>query len=359
MKSWEHDREHRPGEPDPRQPRRARAGGTSARCGRGSPCAQGEAPPRRTRERCRRRVRDADRRHPAGRHTKTGAGGGHRTAVGPATGQVDVSGHARGPLPVDAPRAVFVSKDAAWMDGKKLHAALPFDDGSGVDLEAQDPVFIPASSSSIHVARDGIAYPGVRNRPTLLRRDGTVEPLGPRLPTLPGAVYDSWIAADSAGPLVAWDEYDGTTVRVVAYDTEARKVVGKQTLRCDDSFAGGCQRPYVVSDGVVFIAGRKLIAWNPVAGTVSTLAGEVLQARNRVIQHQGPRVDPARVGAGWVVADGLPGGAEANLSFDGGWLLDDSGGDPSVTNWRDPRQVLRYGLPRNADEVVFDTDGSV
>jgi hypothetical protein len=223
------------------------------------------------------------------------------------------------------------------------------------------------------VARDGIAYPGVRNRPTLLRRDGTVEPLAPRLPTLPGAVFDSWVAADTAGPLVAWDEYDGTTVRVVAYDTQTRKVVGMHTLRCDESFAGGCQRPYVVADGVVFIAGRKTIAWNPVDGTVSTLRGQVMQARNRVIQElpagagtdqsghkaHGPRVDPASVGAGWVVAGDLAGGAETNLSFDGGWLLDNSGDDSRVTNWRHPRQVLRYGLPANADEAVFDTDGSV
>src|SRR3954452_10974827 len=303
----------------------------------------------------------------------TGTDGGRGDAVGPATGEVQVRDHARGPVPVDAPRAVFVSRNAAWMDGKKLHVALPFDDGSGVDLEAQDPVFIPASSSSIHVARDGIADPGVRNRPTLLRRDGTVEPLGPRLPTLPGAVYDSWIAADSAGPLVAWDEYDGSSVRVVAYDTKAGTVVGTRTLRCDESFAGGCQRPYVVADGVVFIAGSKMIAWNPVAGTSSTLQGQVLQARNHVIQElrdrdgtersgdkaHGPRVDPARVGAGWVVADDLADGAEANLSFDGAWLLDNSGDDSRATNWRDPRQVLRYGLPANADEAVFDTDGSV
>jgi hypothetical protein len=296
----------------------------------------------------------------------TGAGGGRGDAVGPAVGQVQVHDHARGPAPVAAPRTVFVSRNAAWMDGRKIRVSLPFDDSSGVNLDGPAPVFLPASSSSIHVARDGIAFPGVRNRPTLLRRDGTVTPLAPRVPTLPGAVYDSWIAADTAGPLVAWDEYDGTTVRVIAYDTRTRRKVGEQTLRCDNSFAGGCQRPYVVSDGVVFIAGRKLVAWNPLAGTVSTLVGEVLQARNRVIQQlplndgsKGPRVDPARVGAGWVVADDLPGGAEANLSFDGGWLLDNSGADPSVTNWRDPGQVIRYGLPRHAEEVVFDTDGSV
>lgn len=280
---------------------------------------------------------------------------------GGAAGLPQAVDGARGPAAVAAPRRVFLTADGVWMDGRRLAVDLPFEDGSEVDLDGPDPLSFPATSSSVHIARDGLAYPGADNRPTLLRRDGDVQLLAPAAPTLPGAVYDDWVAADPSGPLVAWDEYDGSTVRVTAYDTVARKVVGTRTLACDDSFAGGCQRPYVVSDGLVFIAGTTMQVWDPAAGTVRAIGGFVQQARNRVIQagaQDGGDLDPSAVGAGWAVASELQ-GVEGNLSFDGAWLLDNGGRDSRVLNWREPSQVIRYDLPPEAEQAVFDTDGSI
>ncbi len=264
----------------------------------------------------------------------------------PVQGGVATStGDATGPAPVDGPTGLFVTRSRVYLDGASYHVRLPWDTGA-------------------HVGKLGVAYPAPgSHRPSMLLRDGTVKTLAER-PSFPSAVFDDWVAADGNGTLVAWAEQDNGAADIVAYDTATDRVVGRTTMRCHQGGDGAgtfCPRPYVVSDGTVFISayggGRAWQPSDPILGP--QLDGDIAQAHHRVIstfEDRGP-VSLDRIGAGWEQAHS-PKGVEGILSYDGGWILD-NGGNPKVVNWRDPSQTITYHPPGKVAASVFDTDGSV
>ncbi len=277
-----------------------------------------------------------------------------------AGGTAATIGGAKGPVAVDAPRRVFVTKDHIYLDGRSVATATPWDGGSSGNqppesAPARDKVQ-PASTSSIHVARDGIVYPGTANRPMLARRDGTLLPLAPVAPTFAGAKYAGWVVADPGSGLVVWSEVGATQVRIVAYDTGRKAVIGSRTLTCDDkSFAIGCPVPYVASDGLVFLEGDSNQAWDPRTGEVVDLRAGPMEVRHRTASGPSP-IGVDRLGPKWEQVSHA--GENSLLSFDGGWLLE--GSDvPKVVNWRNPAQQIRYRVPGTVSQAVFDTDGSV
>jgi hypothetical protein len=253
-------------------------------------------------------------------------------------------GGAVGPEPVAGPRAVFVMRDKVFVDGKSYPVRLPWDTGA-------------------HVGKLGVAYPQTGdNRPTLLRRDGSVVPLAPARPAFAGAAYDGWVAADGNGPLVGWAEQTRKGAEVVAFDTSTMKQVGRRTLPCvrQHGFLN-CPRPYVVSDGVVFVdTPRGMLAWDPVAGTSRQLGKGVgiSQAHQHVLTtfEDIGNVDTGAIGPEWEQARAK--GIEGLLSYDGGWLLD-ANGNPKAVNWRDRAESITYRPPGTVTAAEFDTDGSV
>jgi hypothetical protein len=287
----------------------------------------------------------------------------NRGPVSPiAAGDTAVAkGGARGPVAVNAPSRVFLTKDRIYLDGRSTAVRTPWDGAESGDpppesAPARDKVQV-ASTSSIHVARDGIVYPGADNRPMLLNRQGVLLPLAPVSPAFAGARYADWVVADPGSGLVVWSEVGATEVRIVAYDTGRRAVIGSRTLTCDDtSFAIGCPVPYVASDGLVFLEGDDNQTWNPRTGEVVTLRSGAMQVRNRVAD--GPdQIGVERLGPEWAQVK-APDKSEQLLSFDGGWLLEGSA-RPEVINWRAPAQRIRYRVPGTMTMAVFDTDGSV
>ena len=255
------------------------------------------------------------------------------------------TGGATGPESVPGPTGLFVTRSRVYLDGTSYDVKLPWDTGA-------------------HVGKLGVAYPAPgTHRPTLLLRDGTVKTLAER-PDFAGAVFDNWVAADGNGTLVAWAEHTDGAADIVAYDTATDRVVGRTTLRCHESDGPGgtyCPRPYVVSDGTVFISvyggGR---AWQPSDSVLGPLLdGDIAQAHHKVVSTFEDRglVSLDRIGAGWAQAHS-PKGVEGILSYDGGWILD-NGGNPKVVNWRDPSQTITYRPPGKVAASVFDTDGSV
>jgi hypothetical protein len=108
---------------------------------------------------------------------------GKNSPIGAGTAAV-VTGGAKGPVAVDAPSRVFVTQNRMYLDGRSHAARAPWDGDQSGDLPpasapARDKVQ-PASTSSIHLARDGILFPGTANRPMLLRRGGALVPLAAR-----------------------------------------------------------------------------------------------------------------------------------------------------------------------------------
>jgi hypothetical protein len=195
----------------------------------------------------------------------------------------------------------------------------------------------------------------------LLERDGTAVPLAPARPALPGATYDGWVAADGNGTLVAWAEHTRQKSQIVVLDTKTRKVVGRVTLPCVEQQGFlSCPRPYVVSDGIVFLdRGGRSQAWDPATSTFVDVSQLPSQAHSKVLTTFEDRgsIDTGRIGPGWEQAH-PPKGVEGILSYDGGWILD-NGGNPKVVNWRDPSQTITYRPPGVVAASVFDTDGSV
>lgn len=252
------------------------------------------------------------------------------------------TGGATGPEAVAGPRALFVTKDKVYLEGKSYAVRLPWDTGA-------------------HVGKLGVAYPQPgTNRPTLLERDGTVVPLASAKPTLPGATYDAWVSADGNGTLVAWAENGRNGAAIVAFDTKSMTEVRRKLLPCDvKGTQTGCPRPYVVSDGMVFIHdGQGDLAWDPVADTTQRIGhGDVQQGHNHVLTTFEGEVDTGLVGPAWEQVRAFKDN-EGLLSYDGGWLLD-ANGNPKVVNWRDPSQSITYRPPGHVEEATFDTDGSV
>ena len=253
-------------------------------------------------------------------------------------------GGATGPQAVEGPTGLFVTRSRVYLGGRSYAVKLPWDTGA-------------------HVGRLGVAYPAPgSHRPTLLTLSGTVRTLAQR-PSFPSAVFDEWVAADGNGPLVAWAEHTDEATEIVAYDTARDEVVGRTTLRChvDAEFGRYCPRPYVVSDGTVFVSvfgGVRV--WHPRDPTPGPLLGaDIAQAHHKVVStfEDRGRVPVDRIGPGWEQAQS-PKGVEGILSYDGGWILD-NGGNPKVVNWRDPTQTITYRPPGHVAASVFDTDGSV
>lgn len=260
----------------------------------------------------------------------------------PAGGLPIARGGASGPTSVDGPRGLFVTRQRVYLDGKSYVVKLPWGTGA-------------------HVGRLGVAYPQPgSNRPMLLRRDGTPVPLAPRTPTLTGATYDGWVAADGNGTLVAWAQHTKQASEVVVLDTRTMKQVGSTTLPCikQDGFLS-CARPYVVSDGIVFLdRGARAQSWDPVSNTFVDLGELPSQAHHQVLTTFEDRgtIDTGRIGPDWEQAKAK--GIEGLLSYDGGWLLD-ANGNPKVVNWRAPGESITYRPPGRVVAAVFDTDGSV
>jgi len=277
-------------------------------------------------------------------------GVGLMTGAGPRGGNVTPGGGlpisvggATGPAVVDGPTGLFVTRSRVYLNGSSYAVKLPWDTGA-------------------HVGRLGVAYPKPGgNRPMLLERDGTAVPLAPARPALPGATYDGWVAADGNGTLVAWAEHTRQKSQIVVLDTKTRKVVGRVTLPCVEQQGFlSCPRPYVVSDGIVFLdRGGRSQAWDPATSTFVDVSQLPSQAHSKVLTTFEDRgsIDTGRIGPGWEQAH-PPKGVEGILSYDGGWILD-NGGNPKVVNWRDPSQTITYRPPGVVAASVFDTDGSV
>jgi hypothetical protein len=252
---------------------------------------------------------------------------------------------ATGPESVDGPTGLFVTKSRVYLDGKSYAVRLPWDTGA-------------------HVGKLGVAYPAPHtNRPMLLTRDGREEALAPVHPVGADASYDDWVAADGNGPLVAWAENGKDGTDIVAFDTSTMSEVGrKTTMPCgSNGTRSGCPRPYVVSDGLVFITtGPGTEAWDPIADTSEQVSdGTIEQAHNKVLTtFDAKKVTIRRVGRGWEQAWHPANKDGGLLSYDGGWLLD-TNGNPKVVNWRDRNQSITYHPPGTVEEATFDTDGSV
>ena len=252
------------------------------------------------------------------------------------------TGGATGPEAVAGPRALFVTKDKVYLEGKSYAVRLPWDTGA-------------------HVGKLGVAYPQPgTNRPTLLGRDGTVKPLAGTKPQS-GTSYDGWVAADGNGTLVAWAENGSPGAYVVAFDTRTMREVAHVALPCHGKGEGRyCPRPYVVSDGLVFVSVYGgLRVWDPTTGRLGPiLEADVSQAHNKVLTTFEDRgtVDTGAIGPAWEQAKAK--GIEGLLSYDGGWLLD-ANGNPKLVNWRDPSENITYRPPGHVEEATFDTDGSV
>jgi hypothetical protein len=271
------------------------------------------------------------------------AGSGHPARDFTAQGGLPIArGGAAGPSPVDGPRGLFVTRQRVYLDGRSHAVKLPWDTGA-------------------HVGRLGVAYPQPgTNRPMLLRRDGTAVPLAPPTPAFAGATYDGWVAADGNGTLVAWAEQTKQSSKVVVFDTRSMKLLDSATLPCGKR--GGlvtCPRPYVVSNGIVFLdRGARAQSWDLATSTFVDLAELPSQAHNRVLTTFEDRgtIDTGRIGPGWEQAKAK--GIEGLLSYDGGWLLD-ANGNPKAVNWRDPGESITYRPPGKVVAAEFDTDGSV
>lgn len=250
---------------------------------------------------------------------------------------------ATGPEPVVGPRAVFVTKHQVFVNGRAHEVQLPFATGA-------------------HIGQLGVAYPaGAANRPTLLNMDGTSTALAPESPKLAGASYYAWVAADSASGLVAWAEVTKTEAEIVAFDTRTMKELGRRRLPCNVSGSvSGCPVPYVASNGVVFIfVEQGALVWQPATDTLSQVESvQPSQAHNKILTNfEGMHDGVPSVLEGWEEAKSSN-GVEGILSYDGQWILD-ANGDPTVVNWRDPRETIKYNPPGTVAAATFDTDGSV
>ena len=270
----------------------------------------------------------------------SGEGPGNSPEKGRSTDLLPVATDgARGPEPVPGPTGLFVTKDKVYLGGKSYDVRLPRGTGA-------------------HVSAQGVAFPQPgSDRPMLLRLDGTVVPLGPE-----GPEYGGWVAADSSSGIVAWVEHHGAEAAdIVAFDTVSMSEVTRKRLSCGlEGWSSGCPMPYVASNGVLFVTvDGGSIAWNTADDTSSDVfEGLPAQAHNRVMtgfEHEELPLGQAL--PDWEVAD-VPDGIEGILSYDGSWVLD-ANGDPTVVNWRDPDQTIRYRVPGTVVAATFDTDGSV
>jgi hypothetical protein len=279
-----------------------------------------------------------------------GAGSGSQE---PTNGVPVTTAGARGPAAIDAPTAVFHTKDAVWIDGAR-HAAGNFSWDTGA-----------------HIGALGIAYPDKESgRPYLMRRDGEQLPLGPARPTF-GTDYAPWVAADASSPLVAWVERSADEVELVAFDTASMSEVARRHVTCQgdpETWGFACVVPYVADSGVVFVHdGRNTVAWRPADDSWDVLGeGLASQARGRVLGlFAGP--DGVRApGSDWRVlkVSGAywekkekHGDIEPLLSFDGSWVTDANG--TRVENWEHPEQTVTFHPPGEIEESQYDTDGSV
>ncbi|WP_141014998.1 NUDIX hydrolase [Nocardioides sambongensis] len=120
-----------------------------------------------------------------------------------------------------------------------------------------------------------------------------------------------------------------------------------------------CPFPYVVADGTVFYGeGGRSLAWDVATDTTVSTGSMVSQAHDRVVGgFEDLEVDVSRLAGDWEFAEPVD-GYEGILSYDGAWFLDNSG-KPTIVNWRDPDQTVRYDPPGSVRAATFDTDGSV
>ena len=264
-----------------------------------------------------------------------------------------VENGAAGPVGIPGPTEVFTTDSSISIDGKSFDLG-NFPTGTGP-----------------HVGMEGIAYPAADTGvPFLIRSSGERTQLAPGQPAF-GAKYDSWVAADSASPMVAWSESTDSTVELVAYDTDAGKEIGRRRLSCtENKFGVFCPRPYAAVHGVVFVMdGGKTVAWRPADDLWVNLGqGNVSEARGFTVSLFAGigNLDLSPLGPEWSVLEvsgpywkeiEKHGDIEALLSFDGEWITDANG--LRVEAWRDPSKALVLGPPGRVTESQFDTDGSV
>jgi hypothetical protein len=268
---------------------------------------------------------------------------GTQTQSVPTEGGLPIAaGGATGPQPVEGPTGLFVTKTQVYLGGDSYAVRLPWGTGA-------------------HIGKLGVAYPApTTHRPMLLKNDGQTAPLAAVHPAAPATSYDDWVAADGNGPMVAWAENGKDSGDIVAFDTATMSEVGRKTMLCGENTTSGCPRPYVVSDGVVFIETvHGTEAWNPVTGTSGLIGdGTVQQAHNKVLTtFQGGTTNAGLVGPEWSQAPQRWNG-DVSLSYDGAWMLDVNG-RPKVINWRQPGESITYRPPGQVAAATFDTDGSV
>ena len=263
------------------------------------------------------------------------------------------TGGARGPAAIDAPTAVFHTKDSVWIDGKR-HPTGNFTWDTGA-----------------HIGALGVAYPdNETGRPYLMRRDGEQVPLAPAQPAF-GTDYAPWVAADASSPLVAWVERSADEVELVAFDTESMTEIARRHVTCEgdpQTWGYACVMPYVADSGVVFVhEGRNTIAWRPATGGWDGLGeGLASQARGQVVglfpgpddvRAPGPDWRVLNVAGSYWEKKEKHGDIEPLLSFDGSWVTDANG--TRVENWADPEQTVTFHPPGEIEASQYDTDGSV
>lgn len=294
------------------------------------------------------------------------------TTIGDAPGRQRIqdglpvaSNGAAGPAAMDGPTGLFVTRDSVYLNGERHAVKTVWDTGA-------------------HVSARGLAFPDPETgRPTLLDLDGQVVPLGSAIPA-GGASYRDWVAADSGSGMVAWSEEDRASLRseMVVYDVDQEREVARRSFDCtrtafdtktgksrelaagespgprEDAFTE-CPMPYVVADGVVFYdADGRSSAWDVTTDRTVPTGSSVSQAHAGVVGgFEASEVDVSRLGGDWEFAEPVD-GYEGILSYDGGWFLDNSG-KPTIVNWRDPSQTVRYDPPGSVQAATFDTDGSV
>ena len=180
-------------------------------------------------------------------------------------------------------------------------------------------------------------------RPRLLDESGTVvllEPGAEKTDSHPTA------KADSQAPLVAYGVTLAGVPLVVVRDLATGEVIARHEVPTDAVIDA-------IDDGVVFVrTGDGTFAWDSRVEAMEQLSGRktrVADVRNGVLLYDGPAPDGPAAAAYRLV----PGGIDAQLTFDGGHIL----------YWSNRLESTDGGKPIVLDEeggwFAVDTDGSI
>ncbi|MGH3383725.1 MAG: hypothetical protein ACRDO1_04035 [Nocardioidaceae bacterium] len=280
----------------------------------------------------------------AGLATAAGMGAFESGSVGPrperldAVGQLDFTDGLRAYMSPDADGKI-------WLGGRSF----PVGDLSQIDTDATATPY-------------GMVFFDRAQRAYLMREDGTSVPLAPA-PDAPRRAFHPTSKSDSRLPLVAWSEPAADRVIIRLYDLAAGAAMDSIEIPCAGA---ACSKVFVdaVDQGLVFVrTAEGTSVWDPNStgdARWTTLSGpgtQVADARNKRILHTGRAPTPAAgspIDSSWSFTEGA---IDAQLSFDGRYVLDWSTRLEPTSPAHDPVE-----LDISAGDwpfVTFDTDGSV